>query len=76
MVVISSQCVNKQSYDFGYHYKRLFLTQLPSQWLRDMVKVLSLRLQQCLNPFAMLSVEGSPKTRPFRHLANDVFRSR
>ena len=41
-----------------------------------MGKLLSLRLQQCFKPFAMLSVEGSPKTRLFRHFTNHVFRTR
>ena len=36
----------------------------------------SFRLQQCFDPFAMLSVEGSSETRLFRHLSSHVFRSR
>ena len=39
-----------------------------------MKKVLSFKLQQCFNPFVMLSVQGSSETLLFRHLSNDVFR--
>ena len=73
MLVIGSQCVNKQSYDLVYHLKTLFPTQLLSQWLKNLVKVRSFRLQQCFNQFLIFSVEGSSKTRLFRHLSNDVF---
>ena len=41
-----------------------------------MVKVRSFRLQQCFDPFAMFSVEGSSETQLVRHLNNPVFRSR
>ena len=34
------------------------------------------RLQQCFDPFAMLSLEGSNETRFFRDLSNHVFQSR
>ena len=37
---------------------------------------MSFRLQQCFNPFAMLSIEGSSETRLFRHLSDHVFQSR
>ena len=40
-----------------------------------MEKGLLFRLQQCLNPFVMLSVQGSSETLLFGHLSNDVFRS-
>ena len=56
--------------------KRDFLKmQLPSQWLIYMVKRLSFRLQQCLNPFAMLFIEGSSERWPFKNLCDNVFRS-
>ena len=40
-----------------------------------MVKVLSLRFQQCFGPFTMLLVKESSETELFRHLPNHVFRS-
>ena len=48
---------------------------LPAQWLRNIVKVLSFRFQQCFDPFAIFSVEQSFETRLFKHLSNNVFRS-
>ena len=41
-----------------------------------MAKVLPFRLQQCFDPFAMLSVQSSSETRLFRHLFDHVFGSR
>ena len=37
--------------------------QLPPEWLINMVKMLSFRLQQCFNPLLMLSLEGSSELR-------------
>ena len=50
--------------------------QLLSQSLINMLKVLSLRLQQCLDPFAMWFVQRSSETQLCRHLFNSVFWSR
>ena len=50
--------------------------QLSSQWLINMGDMLSFRLQQCFDPFAMLSVEGSSETQLGRDLTNHVFLSR
>ena len=41
-----------------------------------MIKVLSLRLNQCFSPFRMSPVESSSQTRAFRHLSKDVFCAR
>ena len=40
-----------------------------------MVKVLSLRFQQCFGPISMLLVEGSSETELFRLWFNQVFRT-
>ena len=50
--------------------------QLPSQWLIDILKVLSFRLLQCFDLFSLLSVSGSSETLLFKHLPNHFFRSR
>ena len=50
--------------------------ELLFQGLIDIAKMLSFRLQQRLDPFAMLSVEGTPETQLFRHLSNHIIRSR
>ena len=39
-----------------------------------MVRVLSIRFQQCFGVFMMLLVDGSSETGLFRHLSNHVFR--
>ena len=75
ILVIGSRCVNKQSPDFPYHYKRHFPTQLPSQWSMNMVRLLSSRLKQCFDLFTTLPVNWSSETRLFKHLSNHVFRS-
>ena len=49
--------------------------ELFAQWLINLVKVLSFRLQQCVDPFATLSVSGSSETWLFRHLSNHILRS-
>ena len=41
----------------------------------NMVKVLPLRFQECLGPFARLVVEGFSETELFRHLSNYFFRT-
>ena len=46
-----------------------------SQWLLNMVKVLSFRFEQCLGPYTMLLVEGSSERGLFTHISNIVFRS-
>ena len=38
-----------------------------------MVKLVSFRFLHCFIPFTRLLVEGSPETRLFRHLSNNVF---
>ena len=53
-----------------------FATQLPSQWSLKMIKMLSLRLNQCFLPFTMSPVETSSQTGVFRHLSKHVFRGR
>ena len=55
--------------------KSTFLTQIPTQWFINMVKVLSFRSQQCFGPFTMFLVEGSFKIGLFRQLSNHVFPS-
>ena len=49
-----------------------------STWQRsmNMIMVLWCIFQQCLGTFTMLLVEGSSKTRFFRHLSNHVLRVR
>ena len=49
--------------------------QLPSQWLINIVKVLSFRLLQCLDPFAVLCVSGFSEIRLFRYLSKHIFQS-
>ena len=53
-----------------------FATQLPSHWLLERVKVLSLRLNQCVGLFTMSPVESSSQTGVFRYLSKHVFRGR
>ena len=62
ILVISTQCDNRQSYNFADHEVRLFPTQLLSQWSLNMENVLSFRFQQCLGPFTMSLVERSSET--------------
>ena len=47
--------------------------QLLSQWLTNILKVLPFRLQQCVDPFDVLSFYWSSETRLFRHLSNHIF---
>ena len=75
ILVIGSQCVNKQSYDFTYHSEKLFKAEFPSQGNIDMVKGLSFSFEQCFGPFTMLLVKGFSETGLFRHLCNQVFQS-
>ena len=75
-LAIDSHCVNKESYEFVYYQKRLFPMELPAKWLINVSKVLPLRLQQCFDPYSILSVWGSSETRLFRQLSNRIFRSR
>ena len=53
-----------------------FATQLPSHWSLNMIKTLSLRLNQCFCPLTILSLERSSETGVFRHLSKHVFRGR
>ena len=53
-----------------------FATQLPSQWLLELVKALLLRLNRCFGLFTMSPVERSFQTVVFRHLSKDVFHCR
>ena len=75
ILLIGSQCVNKQCQDFPCHKQWHFQSQWPSQWSMNMVKVLSLRSKQCFGPFTTLPVKGFSEARLFTHLSNHVFRS-
>ena len=41
--------------------------------MKNVIKVLSCRYQQCLEHFNMLTVQGCPEARLLRHLSNHVF---
>ena len=53
--------------------ERLFLNQLTWQWSMNMPKLLWCWFQQCFGTFTMLLVDGSSKTRLFRHLSDHAF---
>ena len=53
-----------------------FATQLSSHWLLELVKTLSLRLNQCFGLFTMTPVEKSSQRGAFRHLSKHIFRGR
>ena len=48
-------------------------SQFFSDFSLNLIKVLSFIFQNCLKPFTMLLLVGSPETRLFRHLSNYVF---
>ena len=56
--------------------RETFATQLLSQWSLELVKALSLRLNQSFGLFTMSFVERSSQSGVFRHLSKDVFRGR
>ena len=73
ILVIASQCVNKQSQDFRHYYDRHFWTLVLPEWQKICTKLLSCIFQQCLGPFNMLTVQRCTQTWLFRHLHNHVF---
>ena len=72
ILFIVIQCVKKESQDLACQYERLFPTELTRDLSMNIIKVISCIFQQCLGMFAMLLVEGSSKTKLFRHLSNHV----
>ena len=48
---------------------------LSSEWLKNMIKVLSCRFHKCLGDFNMLNVEGSSETTLFRERSKQNFDS-
>ena len=75
ILVIFSQCVNKQSESFTCHYERLFPTKFHCYLSLNMLKMLLGRLRECLIPFNMLLVEMSSQMIIFRHLPNHISES-
>ena len=55
--------------------RHFFPTQLPSQRLINMVKVVWFRFQKCLVPLTMLLPEGSSERGLFRDLFSHPFRN-
>ena len=70
-----SPAVNVLTNSLQALHVRPFPTQLPAQWSMNMVKVLSLRLKQCFDPFATLPVQEYFGMGLFRRLCNHVFLS-
>ena len=70
---MGGQCINEQSQDLACKKQILFPTQLTWQWSMNMIKMLSCRFQQWFRRFSMLLVEGSSKTRLFRHFSEYLF---
>ena len=59
--------------DIVYQQESLFPTQLNWKWTLNMIKGLWFRVQQCLETFTMLLVEGSSQTGLSRHLYDYVY---
>ena len=76
ILIIGTQWVKKQSYDFVYHSRRLFQPELSSQGSENMVKLLLFSFEKCFGLFPMLPVEGSSETGILTDLSNLVIRSR
>ena len=70
-----TQCVRKHSWGFLFHWQRLFVRQLPSQWSINTVKEVSLIFEEFLGLFNMLLFDGLSETGVFRHLSNRAFGS-
>ena len=56
ILVIGSPCVNKHPYDYKLQSGRFFPNSSSSQYWKNVVKVLSWRFYQCLEPFNMLTI--------------------
>ena len=56
--------------------RETFATQLPSQLSLELLKALSLRLNQCFGLFNLTPIEKSSQTGALRHLSKHVFRGR
>ena len=62
ILVIGRPWVKKQPCDSKLQSERCFPNYFSSQWLKNMVKVLSGRFYFCLEPFNLLTVEGCFET--------------
>ena len=72
---ISSQWVNKQSWDLRSDKGRGFEAVSLSEWWKSRIKLLSCRLLQCLGPVNTLIAEGCSGTGPAMHSSKHLFRN-
>ena len=73
IILIGSQCVNKQSQNLACEKQRVFPTQLAWQWSMNLIKMLWWRFVKCLGTFTILLVEWLSETGLFRRLSFHVF---
>ena len=73
ILVIGSECVNKQSQDFRYGYDRIFWTEVFSEWWKNMTKLPPCIFEWCLWPFNMMTVHKCSGTGLFSHLSIALF---
>ena len=75
ILVISSQCFNKDFSEFKYQSEKVSPSQFCSEWQRNLIKLLSWAFRKCFGPFSMLTIEVCFDTVLFKHLRNGAFHS-
>ena len=75
IIAIGSQCVKKHPSDFTLNYESNFSDQLPSEWWKNLIKVLSCRFCKYSGHFDMSTVSTCTETALLTEWRDELFHS-